>query len=399
MPETAVNPEQFQHATVESFDETRERIRQTEIVNAETSPRSVELNYVRGEYGWSLSMADIEKVGTPLDPQNPDDSALLQEANHALTEDAGTIDAIAHYVRWWESATANISQEVESGITDRLVIRNPETEDQLDIVNCTQEALTQEEQAAVLRVMESVANFTGNKIFDRTRGVVLADSKHFNKDALGLHSTYSQGIISINLEDIRQLVQNGSKDYVGRYEQYLPGDSAPEDTLAIVLAHELGHAMDIRTTDEARKMGVETEGKLTNAMGGMTGDFSLFDEGLGWSDGSVVFDPDKKTHVRQWKIDPAQEVELREQSPTNYGKLNPREDLAETFAILALGGKRDQLPHRLQKLADGLSRLHEADQHGPFRLELEHETATPLPARIPEQIVVKAGISKTLTAA
>lgn len=391
------NPEAFGGNSIESFEQTRQQIEQVPVSYVETTPNSLRLDYVLGEDGWKFSHSNVEDVSTPLDPQNPDDMALLHEATAAATTDEDIKDVIAHYTRWWEQATDPIQEAVAAHIEDRLVIRNPETDEQLDILNTTQEPISEEEQAVIERAVGSVANFTGNKVFERLRGVVLADKSKFGENTWGGHTTYSEGIIMINLEAIREAVKNPGPN---RFTPYLPEASPLDVRLGTTIAHELGHAMDIRSLDDADVMGVNDDSKITTAMSGMTNDFSMFDEGLAWDDGRVVKNPSTGRYARQWKIDPAQEVELREEVPTFYGRNTPKEDFAETFAILALGGDRTNLPRRVQTMADGLQKLHNADLHGPFRLETQHISGDqPLSAKIPAQLVLKAGISKQLVAA
>ena len=393
------NTEVLNRDPVESFEETLRQIKEVPFVYSETKPNGLSLDYVLSDDGWKFSHNSVEDVSIPLNPQNADDIALLNEAEAVAAADEDILNTIARYVRWWEQGTTSIKEAVAAHIQDRLVIGNSETGEQVDIVNTTQESISDEEQATIEHAVGSVANFTGNKIFERLRGVILADKSRFEEGAWGAHSTYNGGIITINLEAIREAVKADPVDYENRFSPYLPSASPLELSLGAAIAHELGHAMDIRSVEDADTMGVKDSDKMTSVMGGMTGDFSMFDEGLAWDDGKVVAKPNGNGYQRQWKIDPAQEVELRDEVPTMYGRNNPKEDFAETFAILALGGDRKNLPKRVQTMADGLQKLHQADLHGPFLLETKHITdGEPLPAKIPSQLVLKAGVSKELAA-
>ena len=385
--------EQQKPQHIEPLEATRTRLLEGVAFTGETHPDdSLTINYLRRGDGWNLWYGGSFPEGAhSLDPTNADDRPIVDEAVAGLPNDAATIDRITKHYRWWEGAPRDLDKDVEERLLDQLQIKNDETGQSVDILNCSAEALTTEEQKLIADTFQAVANFTGGKVFERVRGLVLSQRDRFEGDTVGAYMSYA-GIVRINMDQLRELSKEAEES--SRYDKYLGGGRFFE----AVFAHELGHAMDITSLDQAEKAGIQTEGKITNAFGGVTHDFSLFDEQFGWTGGEVVQDPNQKW-VRDWKIDPAHEIECREFSPTNYGTTNPKEDFAETFAIMSLGGKRDSFPLRAAKLAEGLQTLYEAKDHGPTLLQADYKPEGSLVEPIlPTKISVKAAIVPELLA-
>lgn len=384
--------------SVEGISETVERLKDVPII-ADTpggiDRQSLSLYYERDEEGWRLAYGP-KADDVNLRPENEADAMLLVEAINELKGDVETKERIASHLQWWRRLPSDLRETVESGTKDGLLVKNPESDDALEVLNISDQELSFEEQEEITQCLQNIANFTGNKVFERVNGIVLADSSHFDERVLGGHYTYGGGVITINLQELRKISEDRANKYNKRYEKYFEN---PQSPLAITIAHEVGHAMDIINVDEAEKYGVKNiSEKITNAFGGITGDFSIFDDRLGWDGGGLKRD-EKDVWTRDWRIDPAQEIELREESPTDYGKKDPKEDFAETFAILSLGGKRSFMPNRLQVLAEGLERIHEADLHGPFVLKGEKiNKGDTLRARLPSQIAIKGLVKGSVLA-
>lgn len=385
---------------VETFEETRSRLLQEIpfIPGGVESPTDLSIRYMfnnRGDYPkWSFWYRnDFPADAHQLDIADASDKELVDEAIRELPNDEITVDIITKYLCWWRGGPTELEVEddVEGRLLDYMRVGNNETGQSLDVLNCSSEELSPKEQELISNTIQSVANFTGNKIFEHVRGVLMSKSDRFQSNSVGAYMPTTK-IIRINIDWIRDKIRSSQEN--PRYDKYIGSGHFFEATLA----HELGHAMDITTLSEAKKAGIQTEGKHTSVIGDTTADFSLFDDQFGWVGGNVVRDSNGRG-TRDWHIDPALEIECHEFSPTSYGTVNPKEDFAETFAIMALGGRRDLVPLRATQLAEGLQTLYGANLHGPFLLQADYRPAGSLyRPTLPSKILVNTAVSAEVLA-
>ncbi len=263
--------------------------------------------------------------------------------------------------QWWFGSLA------ETAVTTKLkeVFRVNDGEKTLDILNCTDEPLPEHEHQAIERTMSAVINFTGGKLLDRVKGVVLVHSDELGKPNASADFDPISGVARINIDEIRS--DEGKVFY--RYEPYFRGR---EDITALepILAHELGHAMDVRYIEEVEAHGINKDKTQWSAYGGNThGYFSAFQENFGWE--STVVTDEKGLKQNKWNVDVAQEVECREFTPTGYSRISPQEDFAETFAIMALGGNMASMPQRYKKIAETIQLAESPGSIGPKKVTME----------------------------
>lgn len=265
--------------------------------------------------------------------------------------------------RWW--AGTRSEKAVDNDLLE--VMMAGDSAHQLDVLNCSSEILSPEEAQSIEAVLSAVASYTGSKIFDRVSGIVFIDDKHTqrspeqvedDKHIIGSYQN-AYGVITINLSYIRQ----HAYQLIDRYKTYFEGTSV--DLLQVVLAHELGHAMDIRTFEELDAHHIDKSEINWGGFGGYTDDFSAFQKGLGWK--NEITQDEKGWDKNNWSQ--MGEDICEELPPTNYAT-DPREDFAETFAVLALGGDSSELTVRQHKVADSLNSASGNTFIGPRKIEL-----------------------------
>jgi hypothetical protein len=291
----------------------------------------------------------------------PDSAILFKEAADKARENDDLLLAIAREAegRWWTSSLAEKS--VQRGIREGFRIR--EGRNEADILNCSEHDLTPEQQQSMAKVFGAVSTFTGGKIFDRIKGIVLAPDEDFEKRTVGKDKKLKSvlgiiqienGVISINIDRILE-----DKSTFERYAKYLEGIDT--DLFEVTLAHELGHAMDIKSMQEVKAHDLDTE----RISWSWHHDFSTFQEMAGWLavKGGGAF-----ATKTEWSFNGDETIEC---VPTDYGLTNPKEDFAETFAIAALGGDLSSMPERQKKLAETIQKAQGEGQIGPKLASIE----------------------------
>jgi hypothetical protein len=273
-------------------------------------------------------------------------SQLSQELRTVVEKKTALLD------RWWDTDVQyGLRADAEKGVSDalRLHIGN----DSIEVANLTSEKLTEDERKEVIETIERVNAFTGGRLLENTRGIALRDNDQFPEGTDGTHSTYGR-FISANLGSMRE-----HPEAAPRYGDYF-GDTPPS-RLQTILAHELGHAMDL-----------------------IYGQYH-FDDKFGWEKIE-----DRDNYDRELDC-----VGLDE-NVTTYGNVSPAEDFAELFAIMALGGDVSKLPNKAQAMIEYIQSHRTEGFIGPQRAKVEELNG--LTPHIPQRIAVKGYVNAELLA-
>lgn len=259
--------------------------------------------------------------------------------------------------RWWQ-----YHPQLEPAVEQRLkeVYEASYGEDKLDVLNCSSESLSTEEATSILYALKCVAAMTGGKAFNRMNGLILVDEADLptvSENNIGFYNTPA-GILGVNMTYIRRTARALEE----RYKNYFDGMDHV-DGLAVTIAHEFGHVMDIQTLEEAEKFGIRKDDVWWSGWGNMTTSFSYFQEGLGWSS---KIDTEGDQNQTNWTFD--NPLHIEEEPPTDYAYKSPQEDFAETFAILALGGKTN-LVSRKNIIRNSFANTGGDSQVGPQQVE------------------------------
>lgn len=307
--------------------------------------------YMQRQFGDELGVGDYE-----VKPDDPNFQQYFEAAEETARQDDVLLKGIQREEgKWW------ISSEAEKAIDDGVheLYRISEGENHVDLVNCVEQKLTDQEQASIVKVFNAVAQYTGGKIFDRISGIALVPKESFPAQTVGDYQA-ATGVLRINAEALRD------KQDMGRYDEYF--EEGQTNWFEVVLAHELGHPMDINSLQEADAHGLDRDRINWQAFGGFTNDFSSFQELAGWAAIKGGADQIFKT---DWEFNA--EDGLTECVPTEYAGTAPNEDFAETFAITVLGGNVSSLPIRRQKLIETVQKAQGNTQIGPKKVLLEEQ--------------------------
>ncbi|HYH74330.1 MAG TPA: hypothetical protein VD735_00055 [Candidatus Saccharimonadales bacterium] len=245
---------------------------------------------------------------------------------------------------WWRNSPRAMNA-IDRSLRQvhRVVATEHETgrRSSIDVMNCTKDDLTAEEEHRLERTMQAVSVFTRGKIFSRMAGIVLSSKETFGLDdptAAGDFNNFS-GIMHLNMDKLRAL----DEVTAGRYKAYFGADS-DLSAFEIATAHEAGHGMDLRSAEEVRARLMDPYVYAEEPMpNGATGAFSYFDSLPGWTR-EVAEVNGKQKDV--WRFNEIEAVEYGELPPTNYACTRPSEDVPESFAIAALGGDTSALRQR-----------------------------------------------------
>lgn len=357
---------------VEAFDETRAKIHfavpELDLGEADLRLYSV-ADRVGEEWSWVTSFNEPNtKIMGPVSPiQGHDDveRGIQSSALEMLNNNDQVNDAISRHFRWWDVEPNAMKEDAETRLKEVITVTDGTRE--LDILNCSEAVLTEQEEQELTDAIQEVANFTGSKIFDRVRGVVLRQKDRFGEDDAGAY-WMAANIVSINLEAIRA-VNNELSD---RYKPFFTNSENPPSRLAIILAHELGHSMDLNLFND--HVEVDEDGRPLLRSGA-----SVFDGKFGWE-----LDPNGDN---VWVNNSGLETECHEEVPTDYAaRTNPNEDFAETFAIMALGGDMTKLTQRQKIVSDTIQSAVAPSAYGPFQITSKRQTK--LKSKVPENIYV-----------
>lgn len=350
--------------TVEPYEATLERVA--------SLPHVLDISATSDQLGDDPLHVDI--VGTKIsngydwvrwysDPQNhgyekitaTSELGLQTIAQQAAREFRSLDEPIAKSVRWWGvDGHHDMREDVQENVIEVFRISNGDAS--IDILNLSDEPLSEDEYSKLEDTLRRVDAYTGGRIFGEMKGIAFRKSDRFGEGMAGEYAV-AHRFASINIDDIRAKHDEPQ----ARYAQYFPGTNLSR--FQITLAHELGHGVDVR--------------------GFMMQDpnQSHFNGKLGWENVDAPYDDNKP-----------QECPADLQPITDYAGNSPSEDFAETFAIIVMGGDRSQFPERA-KVMDDYIRSHQSESRvGPGKITGEQlDTLTPL---IPTACVFSAHENK-----
>jgi hypothetical protein len=313
-----------------------------------------------GGYSWSANFLRPEGAMT-IDPEaGSEEAKLFDEGINCVRTDASTFKILTTFDgRWWQNS--KIEDDVQTSLKEVFSLQAQGENGEkrvLEILNCADSRLTDDEIELVRVTIEQVARFTNGKIYDRINGIVFASDSAFDDHDMGGFQGAS-GVMCLNLDELRK-----AKGMIPpRYLRYFK-DRADVNGMSITLAHEFGHAMDVRSMDEVEAHFIHRAGRAFMALGGVTLEFSAYDNLPGWKATRVpeehgLWDRD------HWSYDVTIGDEFGEHPPTSYGHESPKEDFAESFAIAALGGDLSKMRGRAKLVGETIKRAHatEFDTH------------------------------------
>jgi hypothetical protein len=381
MSEQLVHTESIPPITIEPIEAAHERIKQSlhvvpltqeqqTLAEADPSDTYSWVTYQGekqhdGSYDWRFSFSEEDPEDmVRLNPvEHPEQTELFQSAVADVLDNETVLDAAARMEgRWWLNS-------IEADFIDkniRQVVRVIEGKNSIDVVNCLDQALAKEHIDSIENVFNAVANYTGNKIFSRVKGIALLPGTEFEDNVAG-HFQASRGVIVINMD---QWGRNSDSDGLGKFKRFFPDGQV--NFFELILAHEMGHAMDIIDMDEVEKHQIDKDKFAWMSFGGFTSGFSAFDDQFGWSHEVINSDPSNPFSSKNvHRLDEAAEIEWREDAPTGYATEHPTEDFAESFAIIALGGETSKLQSRAKVIGETVIKASGVAEIGPKRVHAE----------------------------
>lgn len=294
------------------------------VLNAETPEEHFE---PYGVLASSLPEGFVTDDAIDADKQ----TELLDAAARTIKIDRSVLGQIANNAGYWWVTTSphDKNRDVESMVDTDLLegFRVYGVDDQfIDILNCSETALTEEAIAALQTTLQNSAQLSGGQIFDTVRGIVITKQggikTSLHRDPLG-QARKQSGVVLIDETVLRPKLAEKHPSFA-RYNPYFAIKHDEYDALKVVLSHELGHMVDA----------TPIESRLQR--------------------GGIVAD---------------------EEHPTWYAEKNNSEDFAESFAIMAMEGDVTQLPLRSRRV---LQVIHDAagqQVHGPYLCEVERITS------------------------
>lgn len=276
--------------------------------------------------------------------------------------------ALVRRSRWWDTSYKGLGDKVNEGVTDALQISDGERA--LNVLNLCDQSLNEEEVADLQTAFQAVITLTQGKILDRVRGVALLPDDSFKPSDAGGFSKHGR-ILALNMDSIRSgLAYLKTNPHVQtRYDRYFKNKNV--SFMTMLIAHELGHAMDILEVDEAERSGVDpakAAGRMANQLSGV----SYFQSQFGWKNyATEQREFDKEEH---WRIDDTEAIECREFPLTSYARTSPEEDYAEAFAVTALGGDMDSAPQRQRVVMQSIQNANGNEWQNGVHVTIQHIT-------------------------
>jgi hypothetical protein len=379
MPPTELGPESF--AKVQPIEEAIEALKRLPVTSGkadEHDPTSLQAYAAVSELsGGSFYVPFIDSYvvnptnETLIDPTADTKSAKVFEASKAqlLNENLFYKFALKRTSRWWETSATSLQKvDVEHTLREvwRTIIHmDNETTEGIDILNCSPEVLSDDEHEAFSDTLHKISNLTEGKIHSRIKGIILCGDGVLDDKSVG-EFNHSTGVMLINISEARRFKGVMPPRYA---PFFAPGDALLP--LKILTAHELGHAMDIKTIEEAEAhildVNPHRRGYRTMAPNGIIG-ASSFDVLPGWTAAIAKGD---YGDTNQWHFNVTEATEFGEAPPTEYAYEEPREDNAESFAIIALGGNTSSMKIR-HKLVLQTMELAEGKKLQPHKVDLQH---------------------------
>lgn len=249
---------------------------------------------------------------------------------------------VEHDGYWWENNSLD-AIDVPSTLREVWQVKAEGDGDSrtLDILNCGPDVLDAAEQQAIIEAVQAISDFTNGKLYDRLKGVIFVGDDVLNEGEAARYNDLSK-VLMVSLNEVRAF-----KGVVpNRYRHYFK-DGDEQLVMKIILAHEIGHAFDVRSLAEAQRQGVNVHARPYIVQGGRIFLCSAFDELPGWQ---ATTHRGEFLTTLQWHLDDAGALELNEYPANGYAATQPGEDLAESFAIAVLGGDTSRIPVRVNML-------------------------------------------------
>lgn len=228
---------------------------------------------------------------------------------------------------WWK--TNPLTEKIKKPPTEIYKLRTPAGE--IDMLNFAEIQLSPDELAQIVETFTNTASFTNGKIYSRIIGIVIAPEECFKRSdddsqdrpniAGDLNRT--NPVVRINIDAVRRPHDDSFGEFI---KKRAPGKTVT--MLQAILAHELGHAMDLRFIDEIQRNGIDVS-KTEFVFNGVTKEFDAFEH-------------------------PDPTIYLLEPSLSQRGRENAAEDFAETFMLAVVGGDVSKVPRKMQRIKEAI---------------------------------------------
>jgi hypothetical protein len=229
---------------------------------------------------------------------------------------------------WWQT---NRLIEARVKTPPSEVYRILTSDGAVDLVNFTQEVVSDEELREISETLRMAIGFTKGKILDRIIGIALLPEEAY-RDPTGKNKVNGRPntagdlnrmnpIVNLNMDAIRNPIDDSFQPFI---EKRIPGRGVT--MLQQVFAHECGHAMDLTYVDEIERQAINTS-RMNLAINGRTKEFTAFE------------DPDPSVYVL-------------EPSLSSRARVNAAEDFAETFALAVLGADMSSVPQKMRRIEE-----------------------------------------------
>jgi hypothetical protein len=342
---------------VESRDDVARRL-QTELPIVFQEPpegtscvKVYPVAYPKRDGSYDTQLLYREPLNTvPLDVESPSTVGLKGRIEDEIRQNSGLFDVLTTLDgRWWQDSPAE--EDVETSLNEvlRLTVHDEAGNERvLDVLNCADGELTDQERAAIVRTIQKVGNFTQGKIYSRLNGIVFCSDSAFKDQELGSFHPVS-GVMRLNLGQIR----DAAGMLPPRYNPYFKGRT-DVTAMDITLAHESGHIMGVRYEEEVDKHSLRQPNYAASGLLGMTIGYSAFNNipSWEWKQRKVG----EHWAENDWRHNDTIGAELGEHPPTSYGHKEPDEDEGESFGIVSLDGDATQLRMRQKIISETIER-------------------------------------------
>jgi len=240
---------------------------------------------------------------------------------------------------WWKRSWI-LKEKAKKPLKERYSLTSGQKS--TDLLNFTDQALTDSEIAEITEAVSAVATLTGGRIFNRTNGIAL-----ISKDGMGINTAGSfnayDPVVLVNMDCVRQPTNDSYGPFAAKI---YPGKKVT--MIQHILAHEYGHSMDLTYLSELEAHGID-QSKVEVGWGDKTGEMCVFKDS---------FSP-----------------ETDEAGPTRRAReAGEKEDFAESFAIVALGGDISSIPSRYRAIASTIELAEGGAFIGPHKMTTVKES-------------------------
>ncbi|MEK7095971.1 MAG: hypothetical protein AAB896_01630 [Patescibacteria group bacterium] len=240
---------------------------------------------------------------------------------------------------WWERSWI-LKEKAKKPLKEKYSLKS--SQKSTDLLNFTDQTLTGSEITEITEAVSAVATLTGGAIFNRTNGIALVSKDGMEPGTAGSFNPYDPAVL-INMDSVRQ----PPNDSYGLFAAKIyPGKKIT--MVQHILAHEYGHSMDLTYLSELEAHGID-QSRVETGWGDKTGEMCVFKDS---------FSP-----------------EANEAGPTRRAReAGEKEDFAESFAIVALGGDISAIPSRYQAIANTIKLAEGGAFIGPHKMTAVKES-------------------------